>query len=60
MVIKIWNVETSENIAYSDKNVSNKKFKTIVAINVEKLSIESHEYVHNLAYWVCLPSKNES
>ena len=31
-----------------------------MAVNVEQISIESHENVQNLAYWVCLPSKNEA
>ena len=47
-------------IANSNNKVSNKKFKTILAGNVKKLSNESHENVQNLANWVCLPSKNEA
>ena len=31
-----------------------------MAVNVEKQSIESHENVQNLAYWVCLTIKNET
>ena len=31
-----------------------------MAENVEKPSVESHENVKNLAYWVCLPSKKWS
>ena len=57
---QFWNVETSANIAYSENRViSNKYFKTVLAVNVEKLSIESHENAQHLADWVCLPSKNE-
>ena len=55
-----WNAETSANITNSDNKVSNKELKTVLAVNVEKLSIESHENVQNSAYWVCLPSKNEA
>ena len=42
MEIKNENVLTSANIAYNDNKVSNKQFKTILAVNGEKLSIESH------------------
>ena len=34
-------LKTSANIVYSDNKVSNKLFKTILALNVEKRSIES-------------------
>ena len=30
-----------------------------MALNVKKLSIESHENVQNVAYRVCLPSRND-
>ena len=35
-------------------------FKSILAVNFEKQSIESHANVQHLAYWVCLPSKEIS
>ena len=60
MEVNILNVETSANIAYSENKVSNKQVKTILAVNNERQSIESHEHVHNLAYWLCLPSKIEA
>ena len=57
---KFQNVETSANIANSETKASNKQFKTVLAEKNEKLSIESHENAQNVAYWVCLPSKNEA
>ena len=54
------NFETSAKIAISDNKVCNKQFNNIFVVNVEKLSNESHENVHNLVNWVCLPSKNEA
>ena len=53
------NVETSANITNRENKVSNTKLKSILAVNVEKQSINSNENVH-LSYWVCLPSKNEA
>ena len=38
--------ETSANIANSEQNY----VISILAVNIEKLSIESHENVRNLAY----------
>ena len=45
-----------KNIANNDNKVSNKSFKTILAVNVEKMSIESHE---NLSTFSLLGVENE-
>ena len=42
---------TSANIAFSENKVSNKYFKTILAVNVEKQSVESTENLDNLTFW---------
>ena len=34
--------------------------KVYLAVNVEQPLIGNHDNVHNLAYWVCLTSKNEA
>ena len=47
MVITFLIDETSANIVNSDNKVSNTYFKTILAVYVEKLSIESHGNVQN-------------
>ena len=48
--------KSSANITNSDNTVSN-TFNTIMAVNVEKLSIVNE---HNLDYWVSLPSKSDA